>query len=305
MDALLLYFIATLVGLGIVLAAWSTYRIVTVVPQEDRRYRDRPPFGFRLAWPLVRLLVHYSGSRLSMDYRLRTQAALRRAGADYSLSAEQFFAGKVLATAFFGLLAWMFLYALDSSVTVLIAFAAVGGFFYPNLWLKEATQRRHKEILRALPFYLDVITLAVEAGTNLTGALTQAVQKAPPGALKAEISRVLRDVRAGKARVDALRAMAERIDMTAINSLVSQLIQAETLGSSLGPVLRAQADQRRLERFQRAEKLAMEAPVKLLAPLVMFIFPNTFLVLAFLLVSKAVQEQIITWRPLVHLLSWP
>lgn len=299
------YLLAAIFGIALSLGVWSVYRIVSAVPGDDRRYLDRPPRGFRVAWPLIRLIVYYLGPRLGVEYRVKTQNMLRRAGVDYSLSPEQFFAGKVLSAAFFGAVAYLILDAIGSSLMLLVPLVAALSFYYPDLWLKEATQRRHKEILRALPFYLDIITLAVEAGTNLTGALTQALQKAPAGPLKEEIGRVLRDVRAGKARTEALRTMADRVDLSAINSLVSNLIQAETMGSSLAPILRAQADQRRTERFQRAEKLAMEAPVKLLAPLIMFIFPNTFLVLIFLLVSKAVQEGAVTWQPLVHLLSWP
>lgn len=297
--------LALTIGLSLTLLVWSLYSIYAAVPDEDRSYFDRPPSGFRLTWPLVRLIVHYLGGRLSMQYRQSLQLQLRSAGVDYTLSPEQFFAGKILAALIFTGFSYLTLSVLESSSWYPMVLSAVGGFYYPNLWLKETRQRRHKEIFRALPFYLDVITLSVEAGANLTGAFTQAVQKAPPGPLKVEISRILRDVRAGKSRADAMRAMADRTDMTAINTLVSSLIQAEVMGSSLGPVLRAQADQRRTERFQKAEKLAMEAPVKLLAPLIMFIFPNFFIVLVFLLVSKSVQDGVVTWAPLVRALSWP
>jgi tight adherence protein C len=86
--------------------------------------------------------------------------------------------------------------------------------------------------------------------------------------------------------VDALRDMADRLDYGPVSSLASALVQGELMGASLGPVLRTQADQRRTERFQRAEKLAMEAPVKMLGPLIMFIFPCTFVVIAFPIVVK-------------------
>jgi len=302
---MLAFALALTVGLSLTLLVWSVYSIFAAVPEEDRSYLDRPPVGFRLSWPLIRLMVYYLGPRLSMKYRKDAHQRLRSAGVDYSLSPEQFFAGKLLAAFAFGAFSFLVLKALDSPAWYLVIFSALGGFYYPELWLKETRDRRHKDIFRALPFYLDIITLAVEAGTNLTGAFTQAVQKSPPGPLKTEINRVLRDVRAGKSRAEAMRAMADRIDMTAINTLVSSLVQAEIMGSTLGPVLRAQADQRRIERFQRAEKLAMEAPVKLLGPLIMFIFPNFFIVLVFLLISKSVQEGVVSWAPLVKALTWP
>ena len=93
-------------------------------------------------------------------------------------------------------------------------------------------------------------------------------------------------MRAGKARIDALRDFSARLDFTPITSFVSALVQGEKTGSSLGPILRAQAEQRRTERFLRAEKLAMEAPVKMLGPLIFFIFPCTFIVIGFPIAMK-------------------
>jgi tight adherence protein C len=169
------------------------------------------------------------------------------------------------------------------------AVAAAAGFMAPTVWLRDRIQARRRETLKTLPFFLDVITLCVEAGLNLTGALAQAVAKGPAGALRDELARVLRDVRAGKARLDALHSLADRMNEPAISGLVSALVQADGMGMSLGPVLRAQAEQRRAERFARAEKLAMEAPVKLLLPLIAFIFPCTFAVLAFPIAMKFIQ----------------
>ena len=166
------------------------------------------------------------------------------------------------------------------------------GYAYPDIWLRDHTKKRNLAILKALPFFLDIVTLSVESGLNLTGALQKAVDRCHPGPLISEVNRVLRDVRGGKARVEALRAMAERLDFGPVSSLVSALVQGELMGSSLGPVLRAQSDQRRSERFLRAEKLAMEAPVKMLGPLIMFIFPCTFIVLGFPIVMKFLQSGI-------------
>jgi len=95
-----------------------------------------------------------------------------------------------------------------------------------------------------------------------------------------------RDMRAGRPRSEALRDLAARLDMAAITNFISTLIQAEATGMSLGPILRAQAEQRRTERFARAEKLAMQAPVKLLFPLLFFIFPCVFAILMFPIVMK-------------------
>ena len=300
--------ISVLFGLSIVLIVWWIHQILTDVPIEDRTYLDQPPKGFKLFWPLVRLIVYYIGPLLKRDYRIRLSQRLRKAGMEFSLSPEQFFAGKVIGAVLAALLAYLVISMLKIMSPFFLISGAVMGFYYPEIWLKEVTDKRQRAIFKALPFYIDVIILSVEAGTNMTGALTHATQKAPSSPLKSEINRVLRDVRAGKSRAASLRSMADRIEMSGINSLVSSIIQAEKTGSSLGPILRAQADQRRTERFQKAEKQAMEAPVKLLGPLIMFIFPNTFLVIGFVLVVKAVESgalpdgirESLTWA-----LTWP
>jgi tight adherence protein C len=192
-----------------------------------------------------------------------------------------------------------------AGATLLCVTLGLIGAVYPDIWLRETTQKRERQIFKSLPFFLDVITLSVEAGTNITGAFTQAVQRAPDGPLKSEFGRFLRDVRAGKSRAEALRALADRMQLESINSFVGSVIQAERMGGSLGQVLRAQADQRRSERFLRAEKQAMEAPVKLLGPLVAFIFPTTFMVLIFVLLYKAAEGGVVTSPTLLWALTWP
>src|SRR5690606_36424132 len=117
--------------------------------------------------------------------------------------------------------------------------------------------------------------------------------RGPPGALRDEFAQLLGDLRAGRPRDEALRALALRAQLPAISNLVAALGVAHKQGASLGPILRAQAEQRRTERFLRAEKLAMEAPVKMLLPLVLFIFPGTFAVLLFPVVSRLLAEGVL------------
>jgi tight adherence protein C len=288
MSALL---VSLMIGAAIALFVYSATEIYRAVPDEDRTYRDRPPKFFRVMWPLILLLTFYTSNLVTKVYKERTGATLKRAGLEYALSSEQFFAGKLLSAIVYFTIAWLVgSILLDSSNLMWPLLLGLFGFFHPNIWLRDTVKARNLRILRALPFFLDVVTLSIEAGLNLTGALQQAVAKCPPSPLIVEITRLLREVRAGKSRQDTMREMAERLDFTPISSLVSALIQGEITGSSLGPILRAQAEQRRSERFQRAEKLAMEAPVKMLGPLVMFIFPCTFVVIGFPIAMKFMQS---------------
>jgi tight adherence protein C len=279
-DALL---ISLLGGVAAALLLVSAWRLYATLGRADAAYRDKPPPGFRALWPLVNILGNSVAPLISPDRRQAILVRLRRAGQEYALTPEQFIGGKLLsALVAAGLAAWL----IDDGGPVALLCAGLLGGHYPDLWLSDHTKRRQLAMLKALPYFLDIVTLAIEAGLNLTGALQKAVDRSKPGPLMTEINRVLRDIRAGKPRVDALRDLAERMDFAPISSLVSALVQGELMGSSLGPVLRAQSDQRRIERFQRAEKLAMEAPVKMLGPLILFIFPCTFIVLGFPIVMK-------------------
>jgi tight adherence protein C len=275
---------------AVLMAAFSVRRIVAEVPKEDRQYMDPPPRFYRLTWPLVRLAGHYCGWALSDGMATRIQESLRRAGQDYTLTPVQFFAGKVVAALLFGAgLAWIAAKMKLSAVAGVLP-GAVLGFLLPERWLADMTKVRNLRILKSLPFFLDIVTMAVEAGMNLSSALQKSVEKVPPGPLLVEINRVLREVRAGKPRTDALRDMAARLNFQAMNSLVSALVQGELMGSSIGPILRAQSEQRRTERFQRAEKLALEAPVKMLGPLIVCIFPCTFIVIAFPIATQLMRS---------------
>ena len=297
--------ISIALGGFVALVFCQAWLVVQAVPAEDRLYLDRPALGYRLVWPMIKILVHHAGHLVSEVRRDATALRLKRAGVEYSVQADQFIAAKWVSAIGFGLCGAVAGAALGQGVAALALLLALGGYLYPELWLREATTSRRDAIIRTLPFFLDIITLSVEAGSNLTGGMTQAVQKSADSPLRREFGRILRDIRAGRTRADALRDFAERADTQAVRNVVNGLVQAERTGSSLGPMLRAQAEQLRSERFNRAEKLAMEAPVKLLFSLVVFIFPTTFLVLIFLVLSKVLLEGIVTWGPIVWAYNWP
>lgn len=274
------------IGLATMLVSLVLGRAVADVPDEDRTYLDRPPIGFRLVWWPIQWISYYLGRLLPARHRQAVMIRLRKAGLDYTMSPEQYIAGRIVAALLAAALAAWLADSFFQPPKWYALSAAAFAYLYPAIWLKDRIDARKRLLLKQLPFYLDIITLCVEAGLNLSGAFEQAMRRGPPGPLREEIARILRDVRAGKSRTDALRTFAERMNEPAVGSLVSALIQAESMGMNLGPILRAQAEQRRTERFTRAEKLAMEAPVKMLFPLIAFIFPCTFVVIAFPIVMK-------------------
>lgn len=282
--------VGILVGVTALLISYSVSKLKAQVPKSEREYMDPLPKLLKLSWPLITFIEYHFCSRLPPDWLEKTHKRLQETGVGYILTAEQYYAVRALSTVVAFGITWFCLNALEHSSPATLVGVTLLGNYYPEIWLRDTRARREKEILKALPVYLDFITMAVEAGLNLTGAIKQAMEKGPAGALRNEFQMITRDLRAGVPRADALRRMEARLNMKAITSFVGTVIQAEKMGASVGAALRVQSQQRRIERFQRAEKLAMEAPVKLILPLIAFIFPVTFIVLAFPIIVKFMQE---------------
>jgi tight adherence protein C len=284
------WILAFIVGAIALIILYVYSNLSSAVPDDDRQYMDKLPPALRLMWPLVRLIDFHVTSRISLDKLEKTNTKLNNSGVAHMMSAEQFYAVRLVSlVVVFGIM-YMVTGMLDKSSPMMLMVGALLGYFYPSIWLQDARKRRYKQVQKAMPMFLDFITMAVEAGLNLTGALNQVVQKGPPGPLRQEFFMVVRDLRSGLPRADALRRMESRLMMPEVSSFVGTVIQAEKMGASLGSALRAQADQRRTERFQRAEKQAMEAPVKLIGPLMMFIFPVTFIVIGFPIAMKFLKS---------------
>jgi tight adherence protein C len=282
---------------AVVLAMLGTRGAISEVALEDRTYYDPLPKLMQMMWPLVTVLTRRIAPRLNVAQLEQTHRQLQAAGQDYTLTPEEFYGlrlASAMVTAVFFALCLLMLGRLDVGAALLcLVFGGFLGWLYPMLWLSERRKLRERAVVRDLPVYLDFITMSVEAGLNVTGGIEQAVAKGPAGALAQEFSRMLRDVRAGLPRAEALKRMAERMDIGQITNFTSVLIQADKVGANLSDTLRAQASQRREERFLRAEKLALEAPVKMMLPLVMFFFPLIFLFIGYFIYLKMLQEGIL------------
>jgi len=275
------YFLPLAFALAVIGIAVAIYQVVDAVTAEDRTYADKPPKLIARIWPLVEFITFYVSEYLSVEYREKTIRRLRKGELDYALSPQQWFSAKIVYALLVGLLMFGMGLWLDLDSIMLPIFGAAFGFFYLDLWLRDRIKRIELEVLKNLPNFLDMLTLAVESGCNLTVGITIAVDKTPDNPLRRAFARLLREIRSGRTRIDALRSLEERVGMPAVQSLVSALVQAEKTGASMGTVLRAQSTQRTNERFALAEKLAMEAPVKMLGPLILCIFPCTFVVIGF------------------------
>ena len=159
----------------------------------------------------------------------------------------------------------------------------------PDLWLYRALKRRHLSIQRSLPFVLDVLTLSVEAGMDFISALQRNCKLRKLDPLNEELLRMTKEIQLGSSRKEALKAMSDRVRQGDLKAVAFALIQADELGVSIGSILRIQSDQLRSIRFDRAEKLAAQAPVKMLGPLMLCIFPAVFIILLGPILSQTLK----------------
>lgn len=203
------------------------------------------------------------------------------AGNPYNLSVRDWINIQVIAVVCFPLVTIMLGYYINMEVRTMLflSFVEIGlGLLLPNLMLSRQIAGRQKKIINSLPDVIDLLTVSVEAGLGFDGALAKVVDKTA-GPLSAEFENVLQEMKVGKQKKDALRDMAERINIQDFTTFVGSIIQADQFGVSIGNVLRIQSDQMRQKRKQRAQEKAMKAPVKILIPMVLFIFPTIFAVL--------------------------
>ena len=167
--------------------------------------------------------------------------------------------------------------------------AAALGFFMPELWLRGRINKRQSEIRKAMPDALDLLTICVEAGLGFDAAMAKVYEKWD-NPLAEGFGRVIREIQLGKLRRDSLKDMADRMGVSEMTSFTAAVIQSEQLGVSMAKVLRIQADQMRVKRRQRAEEAAHKAPVKMLIPMAILIFPSICIVLltpAFLMLMSS------------------
>lgn len=155
---------------------------------------------------------------------------------------------------------------------------AVAGFFVPDILLYNSGTKRQLKIQQALPDALDLLTISVEAGLGFDAALGQ-VARNTHGPLAGEFFRVLQEMQIGKTRSDAFRSLSARTNVAELRGFVGAMTQADSFGIPIANVLREQAKEMRLKRQQRAEEKAQKVPVKVLFPLIFFIFPALFIVI--------------------------
>jgi tight adherence protein C len=241
------------------------------------------PFSQRVIVPLLQRIGEMSTSITPQKVLQDTTTKLEIAGNPGRIDASTFLASRfVVAFLFGGILFMVSLLApvkwpLGQTFLIVTIFTVLG-FFFPQLWLQTRINARQKDVRKAMPDALDLLTICVEAGLGFEAAMSKVSEKWE-NELSLALLRAIREIQLGKSRRDAMRDMAERIGIAEMTSFVAAIIQSEILGVSLAKVLRIQSDQMRVKRRQRAEEEAHQAPVKMILPLAFLIFPSIFIIL--------------------------
>lgn len=241
------------------------------------------PFTERIVYPLARKVGEIATKFTPQNALNNISKQLELAGSPANLDPTMFLALQFLAAvAFGGFLILVFTFAqigwgIGTRLLIIAAFVFLG-FYFPQLWLSGRISRRQKEVRKAMPDALDLLTICVEAGLGFDAAMAKVSEKWE-NELSLSFARVIQEVQLGKLRREALRDMSERLGLPEMTSFVAAVIQSELLGVSMAKVLRIQSEQMRVRRRQIAEEQAHQAPIKMLIPMGLLIFPSLMIVL--------------------------
>jgi tight adherence protein C len=236
----------------------------------------------RIVIPMYRALAHFVVRFTPENQIDDIRRQLELAGKAQSMEPATFFGQRIALTLAMGGGAFVLFFLVTDWGAVKGIAGTVGGallgYYLPMLQLKGQISRRQDGIVKALPNALDLLTICVEAGLGFEQAMGKVYEKWDDD-LAIAFGRVLQEIQLGKRRSEALRDMSHRMDVQDVTSFVAALVQAEQLGVSIAKILRIQADQMRVKRRQRAQEKAQQAPVKMMIPMVLLIFPSIWIVL--------------------------
>ncbi len=244
------------------------------------------PFFKRYFSPIV------SNMKNKKEIREKYRRSLAAAGLNPVLTPEDFYSFKLFLILGFPI---MFLavraYMEETWPLSLIPVISIVGFYYPDFWIKGKIEQRQKEIIMNMPFCVDMLALSVEAGLDFVAAMQKVNDKANKNALTEEFETVIKEIRIGASRAEALRNLAWRADLIQISSFSATLIAADSVGASIGPILKALSAEIRQKRSSEIEKAGATAATKILFPMMGFILPAVFIIIVAPLVLEAMAAK--------------
>lgn len=233
------------------------------------------PFFRRYVTPIVQSFKN------KKKIREKYKRNLASAGLTDVLTPEDFFSFKLFLIIGFPIVFLLLRTFLEETWPMEYIFLiSIFGFFYPDIWIKGKIQDRQKEVIRNMPFAVDMLALSVEAGLDFIAAMAKVNEKAKPSALTKEFEILMKEIKIGASRAEALRNMSWRIDLIQISSFAATLIAADSVGASIGPILKALSEEIRQKRSSDVEKAGATAATKILFPMLFLIVPAVFIIVA-------------------------
>ena len=239
------------------------------------------PFSQRVLVPLLERVSSLAQRFTPSNSIEAVRHKLELGGIAHKIKPAQFLGIRIMGSFVLGILSLLIAFAgtiplAQRLLMIVVAFAL--GYLVPGIWLGSKITRRQNDVQRALPDALDLLTICVEAGLDFTSSMQKVAEKWD-NELSAAFMRTVQEMQLGKLRREAMRNMADSMDVPDVTSFVAAIVQADALGVSMAKVMRIQSDTMRMKRRQRAEEKARQAPVKMMLPLVFFIFPTILIVL--------------------------
>lgn len=246
-------------------------------PEDDNILSE--PFTDRIIKPAYQKIISFIGKATPYQISEGLERTISYAGRPNNINVNRFIAIQIMLATILSCILYLFYNSVGNKPNpLLLIIMGILGFMIPLYILKAKARDRQIKIQRSLPDMLDLLFISVEAGLGFDMALKRTIEKLS-GPLSEEFNRALDEISKGKEREDALRGVVHRTGVDDISTFISAVIQSEQLGSNIANMLRIQSSSMRRKRRQRAEELAMKVPIKMLFPLVFFIFPALFIVI--------------------------
>ncbi|MBC85757.1 MAG: pilus assembly protein TadC [Bdellovibrionaceae bacterium] len=215
----------------------------------------------------------------SESYRAKVKKKILNAGLSREINVDEFIGLQILWGVQIPIAVAVLDFALGLEIgTFMIVGGAAIGAYFPHLYCASNKNQRYLSVVSDLPFYVDLLALSSRAGLDFVNAIQRIVDKSEPSVLNDELAIVLKDIKLGSSRAEALRALSDRLDIPEVTSFVSVVVDSDDTGASIFEVLQEQSAQMRMERFTRAEKAGAKASQTMLIPMMIFILPAVFIV---------------------------
>ena len=250
------------------------------IEEEDKGGINKHPI-LKFSRPLVHnLTLRYAVTIKAKKYRSKVKQTIYSSGLENIFAIEEYIGMQILWGLFFPIFLMAFNFALQLEIPlVLLVVIALGGLALPSLYCQNLKQRRYVQIIKELPFFIDLLALSTEAGLDFTGSIQRITDKMDESSVfSQELKIFLREIKLGSSREDALRSLYKKLDIPEVTSFCSMIIDAMQTGVSIAKVLKEQSEQMREERLARAEKAGAKASQTILFPMILFIVPAIFII---------------------------